>query len=308
MDVKINHLESFVAVAQLHSFTQAAKLLHMSQPALTVHIHQLESCLSVRLLNRDTRSVRLTDVGRAFLPAAQRLVKDLETLVSNAKSLSVDGKGTVRVAAMSSVSCGLLPVAIARFREQYPAICVEIREAFAAAILDLVRSDEVDFGIASYVALAPDMAMSFLYRDRLCAVFAPEMSLTHKTVIRIRDLVDLPLILMNPETSNRALVNRAFESIGHLIKPTYEVTRHGTAIALAEAGLGVAILPSSLLKNRHDRRLQFRPIQHAMFTREIGVIQKIGRTLPPECEAFLIFLKASRKSLGLETGLKKLRH
>ena len=146
--------------------------------------------------------------------------------------------------------------------------------------------------------------MTFLFRDRLSAVFSQEIRLAHKKIIRLKDLVDLPLILMDPETSNRKLLDRAFESIGCFVKPRYEVTRMTTAIAMAEAGLGVAVLPSSLFKTKRDHRLRVQPIQHAMLVREIGIIQQFGRPLSPEAEKFLIFLKSIRKTLRLDPKRK----
>lgn len=304
MDLKTSHLQSFVAVARLRSFTRAAALLHLSQPALTVQIKQLEESLGVRLLDRNTRSVKLTPAGKRLAPATQRMIKELEELVASAKSLSVDDKGVVCIAAITSVSAAILPITIARFKQRYPGISVQIKDAFAERVINMVREEAVDFGIATLGETAADIQVSFLFRDRLSAVFAPQIPLARKNVINLKDLVSLPLILMDPETSNRRILDHAFEELGYSVVPAFEVTRTTTATALAEAGLGVAILPASLFKTRREHRVQVRPIQHGTLTREMGIIQKFGRPLSPEAATFLNFLQSARKSLGLDTRQK----
>jgi DNA-binding transcriptional LysR family regulator len=297
MNVKVSHLQSFVTVAQLGSFTEAAKVLHISQPALTVQINQLEAALNnVRLLDRNTRSVQLTKVGKEVLPAAQRIIADLEKLVVIATKASRDKEQVVRVAAISSIAAAVLPPAITDFYQSTPGIFVQVTDAFADKVLSLVREEKVDFGIASLADVPSDVQVSFLFRDKLSVVFSNEPRLAKKKVIKLKDLIDLPLILMEAGTSNRAVLDRAFQSMNYFVKPRYEAARITTAVAMAEAGLGVAVLPSTLFKGKRPKGVQVKPIQEAMLTRDLGVIQKLGHSLPPEADKFLKFLKAHFKA------------
>jgi DNA-binding transcriptional LysR family regulator len=298
MNVKIGHLQSFVTVAQLGSFTEAAKVLHVSQPALTVQIHQLEASLDdLRLFDRNTRSVRLTKVGKEVLPAAQRIIADLEKLVLKARTVSKEKECVVKTAAISSVASVVLPSAITTFYGRYPGAYVQVTDAFSDRVLALVREEKVDFGIASLAEVPADIQMSFLFRDRLSAVFSHEPRLARKNVVRLEDLVELPLILMEAGTSNRSLLDRAFQSMNHFVKPRYEAARITTALAMAEAGLGVAVLPSTLFCNkRRQNNVHVRPIQHPMLGRDVGIIQRSGHTLSPEAEGFMAFLKAHFKA------------
>jgi DNA-binding transcriptional LysR family regulator len=297
MNVKIGHLQSFVTVAQLGSFTQAAKVLHVSQPALTVQIHQLEASLDdLRLFDRNTRSVQLTKVGKEVLPAAQRIIADLEKLVLKAKKVSRERECVVKTAAISSVASVVLPSAITTFYGRHPGAYVQVTDAFSDRVLALVREEKVDFGIASLSEVPSDIQMSFLFRDRLSVVFSHEPRLARKTVVRLSDLVELPLILMETGTSNRRLLDRAFQSINYFVKPRYEAARITTALAMAEAGLGVAVLPSTLFRGKRHDRVHVRPIQHAMLGRDVGIIQKCGHSLSPEAEAFMTFLKSHFKA------------
>jgi DNA-binding transcriptional LysR family regulator len=294
-NVKIGHLQSFVTVAQLGSFTQAAKVLHISQPALTVQINQLEASLDdVRLLDRNTRSVRLTKVGKEVLPAALRIIEDMEKLVLNAKQISDEREIIVKIAAISFVAAAILPSAIISFNKGHPITRVQVTDAFSDRVFTLVRQEEVDFGIASLTEAPADIQTSVLFRDQLSAVFSLEPRLAQKSVVLLQDLLEVPLILMEPRTSNRRLVDRAFQSISRFVKPRYEANQITTAVAMAEAGLGVAVLPATLFRSRQNRRLHVKPIQHDMLCRDIGIVQKVGHSLPPDAAKFLMFLKSDR--------------
>src|SRR5215218_2205827 len=123
MDLSLRQLRAFVSVAHLKSFTRAASVLHLSQPALTVQIRRLEEALAVRLLDRNTRAVELTRVGRDLVPVFQRLLRELDTLdtvVIDTRDLAARRYGVVRVAALPSVAAGVLPDAIAAFQEANP--------------------------------------------------------------------------------------------------------------------------------------------------------------------------------------------
>jgi DNA-binding transcriptional LysR family regulator len=109
MDPDLKQIRSFVAVAQLESFTRAASLLHVSQPALTVQIRNLEDALGLRLFDRNTRTVALTRIGRDLLPALQRILRDLDAVVAEARDVATQRRGIVRLAALPSFAAGILP-------------------------------------------------------------------------------------------------------------------------------------------------------------------------------------------------------
>ena len=143
-----------------------------------------------------------------------------------------------------------------------------------------------------------DIQKTFLFRDRLSACLRLQLALARKTPISLKDLVRFPLILMDPETSNRRIVDRAFEELGYFVKPAFEVSRTMTATALAEAGLGVAILSASLFKPKRQYHVQIRPIHHPILTREIRCHLKAGAHGLSRDHRFLESSCISNQSLG----------
>ncbi|HEX8190650.1 MAG TPA: LysR family transcriptional regulator [Pyrinomonadaceae bacterium] len=297
IDINLRQLQSFVTVARLGSFTRAARLLHLSQPALTKQVRQLEGTLGVRLLDRTTRAVEPTRIGQELVPVVEQLLREIDAVVVNTKELAAKSRGVVRVAALPSISSSIIPVAVSRFQVSYPGISVIPRDVLDQPIIKMVKAEAVDFGVGCLNEADPELRFTLLFTDRMRVVFTPGAALERKKTTELRDLVGLPLVLMDQESSVRKLVDRAFESIGELVPPVLEATYMTTAAGMVRAGLGVTILPTAALEMGDLSGLRSRLIKNPELTREIGVIQKVGRSLSPAAESFLKSLKAVSKEL-----------
>jgi len=293
IDLNLRQLQTFITVARLSSFTRAALLLHLSQPALTKQIRQLEETLGVRLLDRNTRSVGLTRIGKELAPVVDQLLREIDMVVVNTKGLAEKSRGVIRIAALPSISSTILPRAIARFKDTYPGISVILKDVLAERLVAMVKAEDVDFGIGSLSSVDPEVRFTLLLTDRIVMVVPPGFVLSRKKEIELKDLVGLPLILMDKESSVRRLIDRAFEAIGAFATPAFEATYMSTAAGMVKAGLGVALLPSSASETGELTGLRSRPIKHPALTREIGVIQRTGRSLSPAAAGFMTFLKAA---------------
>jgi DNA-binding transcriptional LysR family regulator len=289
MNFTLRELEAFLGVARLGNFTRAARSLNMSQPALTVRIRHLEDALGVRLLDRTTRSVALTQVGREFLPVVERVLGEINAVAVNARDLAGRRRGLVTVAALPSVASTLLPAIIAAFNAQHRGISVRLRDGVAQRVTALVKSGEADFGIGSPAKREPDLRFSPLLTDPISAVFPPGHPLERQARVRLEDLLPLPLILMDTAYGVRTLVDRAFESIGNVVVPAYEASYVPTALGLVKAGLGVAVIAFSAADEAATQvaGLRARVIEHPMLVREIGLIEHTGRSLSPAAQQFL---------------------
>jgi DNA-binding transcriptional LysR family regulator len=297
IDLNLRQLQTFITVARLGSFTRAAHLLHLSQPALTKQLRQLEETLDVRLLDRNTRTVELTRIGRELAPVVDQLLREIEAVVVNTKELAEKSRGVTRIAALPSISSTILPRTIAQFKKLYPGISVILKDILAQRLVAMVKADEVDFGVGSVNGTDSEIQFTLLLADRIVVVFPPGLSLERKKVIQLNDLTGLPLILMDKESSVRKLVDRAFESIGKFAVPAFEATYMSTAAGMVNAGLGVALLPSSAFETGELAGLSSRPIKHPALIREIGIIQKAGRSLSPAAESFVKSLKETCKEI-----------
>jgi LysR family carnitine catabolism transcriptional activator len=287
MDVEFRHLAAFVAAARHGSFTRAAKALHVSQPAFTVQIRQLETALGVRLLDRNTRSVQLTQIGHDLAPPLERLLREFDALLLNTKSLSTKASGYVAVAALPSLSATLLPRIISSFRAANPGIAVHLRDAVGARVVSMVKAGEVDFGFGSLRTGEPDIEFTQLFKDRMSAIFRAGSPLGRKRSVALRDLISYPLILMERDSTVRTVVDRGLAAIGHYAPPAYEAEYISTALGMVKAGLGITILPASVLEMENPENLALLPIHQPDLDRDVGFIVKRGRSLSRAAESLM---------------------
>lgn len=299
---ELRHLKAFVTVARLSSFTRAARLLHVSQPALTKQIAYLEDAIGARLFDRTSRTVALTALGRELVPAVERILGDLESLMDTSKEWSGGIRGTLSIACLPSIGASFLPETISRFVQQYPAITVRVRDVLAQLVVELVRSGEADFGLGTHEADHPELQFVPLIADAICAAFPPGHPLERQKTISLKALAQNKLVVTEPRSSVRRLIDRAFETVGHLNVPAYEAAYVPTVLAMAKAGLGVAIVPSTMVP-ADSECLIARRIAHPSLTREVGIISRTGSSLPVSAQRFIAVLRATVKaSKGRGTG------
>jgi DNA-binding transcriptional LysR family regulator len=287
MDVNLRQVRAFVTVAQLKSFTRAATLLHISQPALTVQVHKLEEILAVRLLDRNSRTVEITRVGRELLPVFQRILRELDAVIVDTRALANQRLGVVRIATLPSFAAGPLPALISRFRRAHPGMSFVVKDAIASRVTENVRSEEVDIGITGGDVDDADLEILHRSHDQMLVVFPAQHPFARKRKIKLQDLAEHPLVLMDSETSVRAIVDAAFAAAGLLAIPACEATYMMTAVGMVKAGLGVTVLPASAKEIRAEPSLKSRPIDDPAFKRSVLVIKKRSRTLPPAARLFL---------------------
>ena len=290
--VTLGQIRAFVTLAATASFRRAADVLHLSQPALTNRIRQLEDELGLRLFDRNTRSVELTSFGRDLLPSFRRLVGEFETAVVSARDSVTRAKGVIRLACLPSCAASVLPEVIREFQQENAGVTVVVRDVVNSNILSLVRSREVDFGIAAKEDIHSDLEWRGLFSDELHVVYAlPELSPEEAACCSLL-LANRPLILMTRGSSVRERVDDVLASLGIPALAACEVNYMSTAVALVQAGLGITILPSTAVELKTQADVRSRPIDVPGFAREIALVRRKGSTLHPSAEAFIEKLAA----------------
>ena len=147
MNYSLRQLKVFVTVAQAKSFSRAGEMIGLSQSAVSHSVKELENQTGVRLLDRTTREVVLTEAGQQL---AQRLERQLDELHSTLREAGRTGQqlsGTVRVAASQTISAHLIPQCIAQSNQRYPDIRFVLHDRPQQWVLESIRQGDVDFGI-----------------------------------------------------------------------------------------------------------------------------------------------------------------
>lgn len=280
----LKQLRAFLAIARLGNFTRAAYELNISQSALTIQIQQLETHLRTHLFDRNRRSVNLTPQGLELLPRIERVVTEIEDLVTHAREASDPERGTVTVAALPSLAAGLLPHAIHRPNREHPGITVRIRDTVASRLTYMIRNGEVDFGVGSPVKRDQELVWDKLMTDRFCAFVAPDYPWTTQDTVTLKDLAGPPLILPVRESSIRMHIEAAADKNKISLPAAYEAVYNSTIMAMAAQGLGVAILSELVARGGDTSRLRRISIDNPPLYRYIGILRRAGRSLSRPAE------------------------
>lgn len=285
----IQHIRAFLAVAHSGSFAKAALELNLSPSALTVQIQQLEEWLGVLLLERSPRHVSLTAAGQSNLLPMEKLLLDLDNIVSGARDLAALRRGVVTIAALPSMCSSTLPPVLRLFRDQFPGVEVRLRDVVAQRIDALVREGEVDFGLGVRARMAHGLEFDVVLTDRLCLFVPASHPLGRHTSIKLEELADQPIILTGRDSSVRERVEQLFADEQLTLVPGLEANYMSTVLALVRQGLGMTLLPESADEGRDD--MVCVPVDHPGVNRDIGLITRSGRGLSPAARQFIELLR-----------------
>jgi len=293
MNITLRQLRALVAVARFESFTKAAELLYVTQPALTVQVRQLEEALELKLLDRTTRRVKLTEAGKDIVPILQTLLRELDSVVSRSKDLSSMRAGSIRLGCLPSVAASVLPLAIAAFREHFPNVSFVLSDGLGKRIVQDVRQETIEFGITDVDVDAPDLASVPLFDETMHVFYPRAHPLARARSITVEKLASYPIILIAPESNARTALDVAFASCGKRPNAGCEVVYMSTAIGMVRAGLGITVLPPMAVQLENAPDLGSRPVDHPAFIRRIAVVTKADRSLSPAAAAFVDILRVT---------------
>ena len=293
MHFKLRQLEGFVAAARHATFSEAAATLNLTQPAFSQLIRELEKSLRLRLFERTTRRVTLTDAGRRLLGMVERPLEDLRAAHAHAIDVAAGRRGRIAFAALPSAAFGFATSALAQFKARYPDTTVRLLEEQNLNIVDAVLHREVDFGIGTLASPHPELEFEPLAWDELVAVMPARHAAAKANRTTWTRLGTEPLVLLPRQSSVRELAEQGFAACGISLEVAYEVANMVTALAMVREGLALTILPELALAGLNMNRLVFRRLDKPRPRRRIGLLRRRDRPLSPAAQACADFLHAA---------------
>jgi DNA-binding transcriptional LysR family regulator len=280
-------------------------------------IKELEQTLGVRVVDRNTRRIALTETGNELYPLFSQMIDDLDRALANIADQAQLRKGIVRVAVPQLMACTLLPQVIAAWRTRYPDIGISLSDSPVEAVTTRVLSGETDFGIGPERDGAPQLEARELMEMPFEAVVPPDHPLAKHSRLGWSDLAPHPLITLRGQFTERLLADMGRGSGGKedggrdgtrsakrsakndaradslrevALRPAHEVTYMTTALAMVASGLGVTVcMPyAAPLVRLHGLRML--PLDAPVLTRRFFVYTREQRSLSPAAAAFIAFL------------------
>jgi DNA-binding transcriptional LysR family regulator len=289
LNFDLDDLQSFRAVAEMGNFRRAAEAVHISQPAFSRRIDKLEAALGVRLLERSTRRVSLTAVGRDFARKVAQLLDDLDGTLLGLRGVAPTRLDEVTVACVPSTVYYYLSQVIRRYREAFPKIRIRVFDAGANEVLSAVARGEADFGLNFIGAQEPEIEFKALAEERFVAACRRDHVLATKAHVSWAELAAFDFISVARSSGNRLLLDQALAGVAARPQALYEAQHVTTLLGLVEAGLGVAAVPALAMPGRDHPLLVSIPLQDPVVTRHVGLIRRRGRPLRPAAQQLYTF-------------------
>lgn len=288
MDIK--QLNYFYVIAEEGQITSAAKRLHIAQPPLSYQLKNLEDELGVKLVERGSRNVTLTDAGLILYKRAEQILSLTKSTMDELKDFKQGTHGTLSIGTVSSSGASLLDSRLSIFHEKYPFINFEIHEGNTFKLLEALHKGIIEIAIVRTPFNNSGINSIFLKKEPMVAAMIKDLNWTDSAVIDITELKNKPLIFY-----------RRFESLIFKVcqdsnfQPTVFCKNDDarTSLLWANSGLGIAIVPKSSLKLIGSSDLIFKEINNEDLSTQIAIIWSKNSYLSSSGKNFInLFLNA----------------
>lgn len=258
----LNQLRCFVAVAEELHFGRAAVRLNMTQPPLSRQIQVLERVLAVTLLDRTSRSVRLTKTGRAFLPEAQRLLKSAENAAQLARRVNIGLAGSLKIAFTAASSYHFLPELVKAAAVELADVDLSLREMVTKDQIEALISGEADIGLMRPPITRSELTSMQVQAEPLLAAVPEGHRLASAEAVTLQDFDGEPLVMYAAHEARyfHDLIVSLFASAKVLPNYVQHLTQIHSILSLVRAGIGCAIAPESASAIRYEG-VHFKPLR-----------------------------------------------
>ncbi|MFM0346499.1 MULTISPECIES: LysR family transcriptional regulator [unclassified Paraburkholderia] len=284
MNVTLRQLRVFIEVARLQSFSRAGDEIGLTQSAVSRCVRELEGEIGLKLIDRTTREVQLTDVGGNLVSSVSRLLTDLDDALREIREIGEQRRGRVVVAASPTVACRLMPRVVASCVQQFPYIALGLRDDVQSDVVRKVKSGEVDFGVIIGPFSADDLLSESLMTDSFCVVLRDDHPLAAKERVAWADLDGQQLVMLDYASGSRPIIDAAMQEYGVSATVVQELGHSATVFGLVEAGVGVSVLPWLALPLPEGASLVARPLVPRA-ERTVELVRRRDRSLSPAAEA-----------------------
>ncbi|OZY86655.1 LysR family transcriptional regulator [Cellvibrio mixtus] len=287
---ELSQLRCFLAVAEELHFSRAAERLNMTQPPLSRQIRLLEHHVGAQLLERTSRTVRLTAAGKAFFPDAARILRLAEEAAATARRNAKGERGSLSIGFTASFGYQLLPEMVRRLRECAPDISLTLKELVTGAQLDALHAGALDVGLVRPHSHDGDLETVFLAGEELYLAIPKQDADLWPTEPTLACLQSKPFLMYSPYEARyfHNLLSACFQQDDVLPHVVEYVAQMHTMLALVRSGIGVALIPKSASSLHFE-----------------GILLRQVITTPPKPVEMVYSYRKDNNNPALETFLKE---
>lgn len=303
MNVTLRQLRVFRAVALERNFSRAGDSVGLTQPAVSRSVGELESQLGLKLLDRTTREVALTEAGQSLAARLDRLLDELDQTLQDVGGMAQARRGKVRVASSPTLSANLMPACIAALAQAEPDIQLVLLDRIQQDVLGSVHASEVDFGVVIEPSATDDLHCESIMRDPFVLVAPVGHPLTRSGAVPWQALDGQALVLLDHASGSRRLIDAALAQHGAHCTVAQEVGHPTTVFRMVEAGIGISVMPALALPPQELGHLAISPLTPTV-ERDIVLVHRRNRAPSPLAQRVWALVRQTAQARGLNGGSK----
>lgn len=283
MDIK--QLDYFLKITEEMSITRAAERLHIAQPHLSQQLKLLEDELGVKLVERNTRHLQITEAGLILQRRAAQIMELKDATNRELSDFKKGLNGMLSIGTISTAGNTLLKERICQFHENYPGVSFQIREGGTYNILELLKTGVVEIGIIRTPIAAEGFNMIDLPDEPMVAATGGSTYwYSERKDLTIADLADVPLLIVPRYES---VIVESCNKAGFNPRIICESDDAGLILQWAKSGMGVAVIPMTWLNIIPNLELQHFVLNEAELVTRTAIIWVKKKYLSPVAKHFL---------------------
>lgn len=284
MNYSLRQLKVFITVVQAKSFSRAGEMIGLSQSAVSHSVKELELQTGVKLLDRTTREVLLTEAGQQLAIRLERLLDELNSTLREAGRVGQQMTGTVRVAASQTISAHLIPQCIADSNQRYPEIDFVLHDRPQQWVLESIRQGEVDFGIVIDPGAVGDLQCEPILSEPFFVLCRQDHAFAALPDVSWQALQETRLVLQDYASGSRPLIDAALAYHNISANIVQEIGHPATLFPMVEAGIGISILPALALPLPQGSQLMVKRLTPVV-ERQLMLARRKNRSLSTAAQA-----------------------
>lgn len=297
-----DQLHTFLEIVRLKSFSKAAQTCYRTQPAISAQVRQLEQELRADLFERFGSRISLTTAGKIFAEYAEQML-DLRRRVQDAiAELESNPRGELVIAANEATCIYVLPKVFSEYREQFPAVQLQVLRSYGSRVVEAVMENSADFGLTQLPVEEKRLQVVNVYRDEVRAIVPARHPLSQRKLVTPQDVVEHYLVLPK-YGKTRTRLNEWLEPVEDDVRISMELDSTEVMKHFVIAGLGVSFVAASNCREEIAAgKLHAIPLAPEPMVRRLGLVYRKDKALS---KAALGFIQVVLENLGDDSKIEK---
>ncbi|HXK05193.1 MAG TPA: LysR family transcriptional regulator [Verrucomicrobiae bacterium] len=282
-----DQLHTFLEIVRLKSFSKAAQTCYRTQPAISAQVRQLEQELRADLFERFGSRISLTTAGKIFAEYAEQILELRRRVQDSIAELENNPRGELVIAANEATCIYILPKVFSQYREQFPAVQLQVLRSYGSRVVEAVMENSADFGLTQLPVEEKRLQVVNVYRDEIRAVVPARHPLASRRMVGPQDVVEHFLVLPK-YGKTRTRLNEWLEPVEDDVRISMELDSTEVMKHFVIAGLGVSFVAVSNCREEIAAgKLQAIPLSPEPMVRRLGLIYRKDKALSKAALGFI---------------------